>query len=55
VLLHDDLLHSLNVTDFIAEGVDDLNVLDVRDSIPGIAEMFYVVPEALIILLSDGL
>jgi hypothetical protein len=35
--------------------IDDLNVLNVRDSIPGIIEMFYVVPEAFIILLLDGL
>jgi hypothetical protein len=37
------------------EGVDDLDVLDIRDRIPDIAKMFYVVPEALIMLLSDGL
>jgi hypothetical protein len=53
--LHGDLLHDLDVTDSITEGVDDLDVLDVRDSIPGIAKIFHVVPEALIILLSDGL
>jgi hypothetical protein len=37
------------------ESIDDLNVLDVRDSVPSNTEMFYVVPEALIILLLDGL
>jgi hypothetical protein len=37
------------------EGIDDLDVLDIRDSIPGIAKMFYVVSEALIMLLLDGL
>jgi hypothetical protein len=37
------------------EGVDDLDILDVRDSIPGVAEMFHIVPEALIMLLPDGL
>jgi hypothetical protein len=36
------------------EVVDDLNVLDVRDSVPGIAEIFHVVSEALIMLLPDG-
>jgi hypothetical protein len=37
------------------EGVDDLDVLDVRDSVPGIAEIFHVVPEAFIMLLLDGI
>jgi hypothetical protein len=37
------------------EGVDDFDDLDVRDSIPDIAEMFHVVPKALIMLLSNGL
>jgi hypothetical protein len=37
------------------EGVDDLDDLDVRDSILDIAEMFHVVPKALIMLLSNGL
>jgi hypothetical protein len=37
------------------EGVDDLDVLDVRDNVPGIAEMFHVVSDALIMLLLDGL
>jgi hypothetical protein len=37
------------------ESIDDLNVLDVRDSVPSNTKMFYVVPEALIILLLDGL
>jgi hypothetical protein len=54
-LFHYDLLHSLNVADSIAEGVDDLNVLDIRDSVPSIVEMFHIVPKALIMLLSDGL
>ncbi len=54
-VLHGDLLHSLDVADSIVEGIDDLDVLDVWDSIPGIAEMFHVVPEALIMLLIDDL
>jgi hypothetical protein len=37
-LLHGDLLHSLDVVDSVAEGVDDLDVLDIRDNIPGVAE-----------------
>jgi hypothetical protein len=54
-LLHGDLLHSLDVADPIAEGIDDLDVLDLWDSVAGIAEMFHVVSEALIMLLPDGL
>jgi hypothetical protein len=37
------------------KGIDDLDVLDVRDSIPGVAEIFHVVLETFIMLLSDGL
>jgi hypothetical protein len=37
------------------KGIDDLNILDVRDSVLGIAKMFYVVPGALIMLPLDGL
>jgi hypothetical protein len=37
------------------EGIDDLDILDVRDSVPGIIEMFHVVLEAFIMLLLDGL
>jgi hypothetical protein len=54
-LLHGDLLHSFDVTDSIKESIDDLDVLDVQDDVPGIAKMFYVTPEALIMLLLDGL
>jgi hypothetical protein len=54
-LLHGDLLHSLDVADSTTEGVDDLDVLDIWDGISGIAEIFHVVPEALIMLLFDGL
>jgi hypothetical protein len=35
--------------------MDDFNVLDVRDSILGTAKTFYIVPEAFIMLLLDGL
>jgi hypothetical protein len=37
------------------KGIDDLDILDIRDSIPNITETFYVVPETLIMLLPDGL
>jgi hypothetical protein len=53
--LHGDLLHSLDVADSIAEGVDDLDVLDVWDSVPSIAETIHVVSKVLIMLLPDGL
>jgi hypothetical protein len=53
-LLHSYLLHSLDITDAIAEGVDDLNVLDVRDGVPSIAETLDIVTETLIMLLLDG-
>jgi hypothetical protein len=37
------------------ESIDDLDVLDIQDSVSGIVEIFHVVPEALIMLLLDGL
>jgi hypothetical protein len=40
-LLHSNLLHSLDVADSVTEGVNDLDVLDIWDSIPNIAETFY--------------
>jgi hypothetical protein len=54
-LLHGDLLHSLDVTDSITESIDDLYVMYVQDGVPGIVETFHVVPDALIMLLLDGL
>jgi hypothetical protein len=39
----------------VAKGIDDLDVHDIRDSILSIAEMFHVVSEAFIMLVSDGL
>jgi hypothetical protein len=35
------------------EDIYDLDVLDVRDNIPGVAKMFHVVSKALIMLLLD--
>jgi hypothetical protein len=37
------------------ENIDDLNVLDVWDGIPNIAETFHIVSEALVMLLLDSL
>jgi hypothetical protein len=54
-LLHGDLLHSPEITDPVAKGIDDLDVLDVWDDISGIGKTFHVVPETLIMLLPDGL
>jgi hypothetical protein len=54
-LLHGDLFNSLDITHPVMKGIDDLNVLDVRNSVPAIVETFHIVPEALIILLLDGL
>jgi hypothetical protein len=54
-IFHGDLLHSLNNTDPITESIDDFNVLDVWDSIPGVIETFHIVPEAFIMLLLDVL
>jgi hypothetical protein len=54
-LLHGNLLDSLEISDPVTEGIDDLHVLDVRDSVSGILEMFHVTPEAFITLLLDSL
>jgi hypothetical protein len=54
-LFHGNLFHGLDITDSIAEGIDDFNVQDVWDSVPGIAETFHIVSEAFIMLLLDGL
>jgi hypothetical protein len=55
MLLYGDLLHSLDIADPVTEGIDDLNILNLWYSIPGIAETFHVVLEALIRLLLAGL
>jgi hypothetical protein len=54
-LLHCNLLNNLDVSHPVAKGIDDLDVLDIRDSVPGVTEMFHIVPEAFIMLLLDGL
>jgi hypothetical protein len=43
-LLYGDLLDSLDVADSVVEGVDDLDILSLQDSVSGVAEMFDVVP-----------
>jgi hypothetical protein len=53
-LLHGNLLHGLEIADPVMKGIDDLDVLDIRDSVPSIAETFDIVPETLIMLLPDG-
>jgi hypothetical protein len=53
-LLHGDLLHGLEIVNLGTEGIDDLDFLDIWDSIPGIVEMRHVVPETFIMPLSDG-
>jgi hypothetical protein len=53
-LLHGDLLHRLEICDAVAEGVDVIDVLDVRDGIPGVAETLDEVAETFIRLLLDG-
>jgi hypothetical protein len=54
-LLHGYLFHRFNIADAITEGVNDLDVLDVRDVISGNAEMLDIVTETLIMLLLDNL
>jgi hypothetical protein len=54
-LLHGYLFYSFDIADAIMEGVNDLDVLDVRDAIFGIAEMLDIIVETLIMLLLDGL
>jgi hypothetical protein len=54
-LLQGYLFHSFNIADTITEGVNDLDVLDVRDAVSGIAEALDIIAETLIMLLLDGL
>jgi hypothetical protein len=53
--LEGNLLNCLEIANPIMEGIDDLDVLNVWDSVPGIAEIFHVVLEDFIMLLLDGL
>jgi hypothetical protein len=54
-LLHGDLLDNLDIADPITEGINDLDVLDVQNSVPSIVETFHIILEALIMLLLDRL
>jgi hypothetical protein len=54
-LLHGYLFLSFDIVDVITEGVNDLDVLDVRDAVSGIAEMLDIIMETLIMLLLDCL
>jgi hypothetical protein len=54
-LLHGYVFNSFNIADAITKGINDLDVLDVRDVISGIAEMLDIIAETLIMLLLDGL
>jgi hypothetical protein len=54
-LLHSDLFNNLEIADPVMEGINDLDILDIRDSIPGAAKIFHVISEAFIMLLLDGL
>jgi hypothetical protein len=55
MLLHGDLVQSLDVADSVMKSIDDLDVLYIWDDVPDIAETFHVVLENLIMLLLDGL
>jgi hypothetical protein len=54
-LLHRYLFHGFEIADIISECINNLDVLDVRDAISGIAEIFDIITETLIVLLLDGL
>jgi hypothetical protein len=53
-LLHSDFLNSLDIAHTVMKGIDDLDVLNVRNIISGVPEMFHVVLEVFIMLLLDG-
>jgi hypothetical protein len=54
-LLHRYLFHGFEIADAISEGVNNLDVLDVRNVVSGIAEMLDIIMKTLIMLLLDGL
>jgi hypothetical protein len=54
-LLHVNLINNFDIADHVVEDIDDIDILDIWDSVPDIAEIFHVVLETLIMLLSDGL
>jgi hypothetical protein len=44
-LLHGYLFHRFNIADAVTEGINDLDVLDVRDAISGIAETLDIITD----------
>jgi hypothetical protein len=54
-LLYRYLLHDFEIIDAISEGVNNFDVLDIRDAISGIVETLDIITETLIMLLLDGL
>jgi hypothetical protein len=54
-LLHCYLFHSFEIANAITEDVNNLDVLDVRDAISGIASTLDIITETFIMLLLDGL
>jgi hypothetical protein len=54
-LLHGDLFNSFDIAHPVVKGIDDFDVVDMRDSITDFVETFRVAPEAFIMLLLDSL
>jgi hypothetical protein len=54
-LLHRYLFHGLGIADAISEGVNNVDVLDVRDAVSGIAETLDIITGTLVVLLLNGL
>jgi hypothetical protein len=54
-VLHGYLFHSFNIANAITKGVNNLNVLDARDTVSGIAEALDIIMETFIMPLLDGL
>jgi hypothetical protein len=54
-LLHRYLFNGFEIANAISEGVNNLDALDVRDVISGIAKMLDIITETLIVLMLDGL
>jgi hypothetical protein len=54
-LLHRYIFHDFEITDAISEGINNLDVLDVRDVISDIVETLDIITETLVVLLLDGL
>jgi hypothetical protein len=54
-LLHRYLFYDFEIADSISEGNNNLDVLDVRDVVSGIAKTLDIITETLVVLLLDGL